>query len=44
LSFGTRFKEKNSFGSGIKSPELNVKNAEKQFILDDELIKIYNYD
>lgn len=38
------FKGNLSFGSGIKSPEINFNNAEKQSILEDELIKIYNYD
>lgn len=38
------FKGNLSFGSGIKSPAINFNNAEKQSILEDELIKIYNYD
>lgn len=38
------FKGTISFGNGTKSPEINLKNSEKQILLDDELIKIYNYD
>lgn len=38
------FKGQISFGEGTKSPKIDFKNSEKAFILDDELIKIYNYD
>lgn len=38
------FKGSSYFKNGTKAPVFIYKNGEKQFILDDELLKIYNHD
>lgn len=38
------FKGSSCFKNGTKAPAFLYKNGEKQFILDDELLKIYNHD